>query len=161
MQASSVMLRGRREVRRRLGLPIDSTDEIAPLAPLARQPVDVEDLHDYLESGRTPRQVRMLVFQRRQRAEARRRWPEEYEASDEEYYPAAERHWRGLAASGVPAIRVVPAIVSQLSAFAERVGGSATDSQVKARYAGTVADEVGIAWPPPRNGPCWCGSGAK
>ncbi len=21
--------------------------------------------------------------------------------------------------------------------------------------------QVGIAWPPPRNGPCWCGSGAK
>src|SRR3989442_15446791 len=105
MQASSVMLRGRREVRRRLGLPIDSTDEIAPLAPLARQPVDVEDLHDYLESGRTPRQVRMLVFQRRQRAEARRRWPEEDEASDEEYYPAAERHWRGLGGRGGPASR--------------------------------------------------------
>jgi tetratricopeptide (TPR) repeat protein len=152
MQVSSVMLRGRREVRRRLGLPVDFTDEIAPLAPLARQSVDVEDLHDYLESGRTPRQVQMLVFQRRERAEARRRWPDEYKAPDEEYYPAAERRWRGLAASGVPAIRVVPANVARLSEFAERVGGSATDSQVKARYAGTIADEVGIAWPPPRNG---------
>jgi tetratricopeptide (TPR) repeat protein len=161
MQVSSVMVRGRREVRRRLGLPVDATDEIAPLAPLQQQPVDVEDLQDYLESGRTPRQVQMLVFQRRERAEARHRWPDEYEAPDEEYYPAADRRWRELAASGVPAIRVVPAIVSQLCEFAERVGGSPTDSQVKAQYAGTVADEVGIAWPPPRNGSCWCGSGAK
>jgi tetratricopeptide (TPR) repeat protein len=48
MQMSSVMLRGRREVRRRLGLPADATDELAPPAPLAGQPVDVEDLQDYL-----------------------------------------------------------------------------------------------------------------
>ncbi len=161
MQVSSVMLRGRREVRRRLGLPADATDEIAPLAPLQRQPVDVEDLRDHLESGRTPAQVRMLVFQRGERAEARRRWPAEYAAPDEEYYPAAERRWRELAASGVPAIRVVPAIVSQLCRFAEEVGASPTDSEVKARYAGTVAEERVIAWPPPRNGPCWCGSGGK
>ena len=161
MQVSSVMLRGRREVRLRLGLPVDVTDEIAPLAPLQRQPVVVEDLHDYLESGRTPQQVRMLVFQREQRAEARRRWPDEYHAPDEEYYPAAEHRWRELASQGVPAIRVVPAIVSQLCEFAERVGGLPTDSEVKAQYASTIAEHVGIAWPPARNGPCWCGSGAK
>jgi tetratricopeptide (TPR) repeat protein len=161
MHVSSVMVRGRREVRSRLGLPVDATDEIAPLMPLQRRPVDAEDLHDYLESGRTPQQVRMLVFQRGERAEARRRWPEEYEAPDEEYYPAAERRWRELAASGVPAIRVVPAVVSQLCEFAGRVGGSPTDSEVKAQYAGTVADQTAIAWPPPRNGPCWCGSAVK
>ncbi len=161
MHVSSVMVRGRREVRRSLGLPMDATDEIAPVAPFQRQPVVVEDLHDYLESGRTPQQVRMLVFQRDERAEARRRWPDEYDAPDEEYYPSAERRWRELAGQGVPAIRVVPAVVSQLCEFAERVGGSPIDSNVKARYANAVAEQVGIGWPPPRNGPCWCGSGAK
>jgi tetratricopeptide (TPR) repeat protein len=161
MHVSSVMVRGRGEVRRRLGLPEDATDEIAPLAPLRRQPVAVEDLQGYLKSGQTPQQVRMLVFQREERAEARHRWPDEYDVADEEYYPAAERRWRELASEGVPAIRVVPAIVSQLCEFAEHVGGLPTDSEVKARYAGTVADRVGFAWPPPRNGPCWCGSGAK
>ena len=46
MHVSSVMIRGRREVRRKLGLPVDATDEIAPLAPPQRQPVVVEDVQD-------------------------------------------------------------------------------------------------------------------
>jgi len=161
MQMSSVMLRGRREVRSQLGLPADSTDEITPEPPSARRPVDIDDIREYVESGRTPRQVRMLVFQRGERAEARRRWPQEYQDSDEEYYPAAERRWRELAESGVPAIRVVPATVSQLCEFAERVGGSPTDPETKAAFGETVAEEATIAWPPPRNSPCWCASGAK
>jgi tetratricopeptide (TPR) repeat protein len=161
-QVSSVMVRGRREVRCQLGLAMDATDELAPPAPLQRQPVDPGDLLDYLESGGTPpRQVRMLVFQRGERAEARRQWPEEYSAPDDEYYPAAERRWRELAADGVPSIRVVPARVSQLCQFAESIGGSPTDSDVKSRYAGAVADQHAIPWPPPRNGPCWCGSRVK
>jgi tetratricopeptide (TPR) repeat protein len=161
MHVSSVMVCGRREVRRRLGLPVDATDEIAPHAPLQRQPVDGEQLRGYLESGETPEQVRMLVFQRAERVEARCRWPQEYAAPDDEYYPAKEQGWRELAASGVPSIRVVPMSVSQLCEFAERIGGSPTDSQVKVRYAETVAKQADIAWPPPRNGPCWCGSGVK
>lgn len=161
MRMSSVMVRGRREVRRRLGLPVDVTDEIAPHAPLQSPPVDGEELRDYLESGEAPKRVRMLVFQRAERAEARRRWPQEYEAPDEEYYPAKEQSWRELAASGVPSIRVVPMSVSQLCELAERIGGSPTDSRVKVRYAETVAEQADIVWPPPRNGACWCGSGVK
>jgi hypothetical protein len=146
-------------------LPVDATDEIAPEAPLQppfrRQFVDREDLQEYVESGHIPARVRMLVFQRGERAKARQRWPREYEASDEQYYRATEQGWRELAESGVPAIRVVPAIVEKLCAFAELVGGSPTDSAVKARYAETVPEQACIVWPPPRNGPCWCGSGAK
>jgi tetratricopeptide (TPR) repeat protein len=161
MHMSSVMVHGRHEVRRRLGLPVDATDEMAPEFPLRRPPVDLDDLRDYLDSGRTPRAVRMLVFQRGERGEARRRWPEHYEPSDEEYYSAAERRWRELADSGLPAIRIVPATVSGLCEYAERAGGEPTDPNVKARYSDTIAAQVSIAWPPPRNGPCWCGSGAK
>jgi hypothetical protein len=54
----------------------------------------------------------MIRGRREERAEARRRWRDEYDAPDEEYYPAAERRWRELASQGVPAIRVVPANVS-------------------------------------------------
>src|SRR2546421_4501812 len=78
MQMSSVMVRGRREVRRRLGVPADVTDELASAAPLQRAPVGLEHLRGYMESGRTPAQARMLVFQRGERVEARRRWPQEY-----------------------------------------------------------------------------------
>lgn len=161
MQMSSVLVRGRLDVRRRLGLTPDATDELASAAPPQRQIADVNDVWDAMESGRTPRQVRMLVFQRSERAEACERWPEEYEATGEEYYRAAEHRWRELAAGGVPAIRVVPATVAGLCDFAERTGGSPVDSAVKARYSETIAEQGVIAWPPPRNAPCWCGSGTK
>lgn len=160
MQMSSVMLRGRRDVSQRLGRAPDTTDEIVAAAPLQQRTVDVNDVRDAVESGRTPRQVRVLVFQRPERAEARRRWPQEYEATDEEHYRAAEHRWRELAASGVPAIRVVPATVAGLCEFAERIGESPLDPAVKARYSEMLADST-IAWPPPRNAPCWCGSTAK
>lgn len=160
-QFTSITLRGRRQVRRRLGLPADAMDEIVPVAPLER-PVALEDLRDHLDAGRPPpRLVRALTFQRGERAEARRRWPEEYTETDEEYYPRAERHWREMAARGVPTIRVFPATVAGLVAFAERTGDSPTDTAVKTRYVNTVPEQQMLAWPPPRNAPCWCGSGIK
>jgi uncharacterized protein YecA (UPF0149 family) len=58
-------------------------------------------------------------------------------------------------------MRVVPAIVAELVAFAESLGGSPTDSEVRERYALTVPEERTLRWPPQRNAPCWCGSGAK
>jgi len=167
MKMSSVMVRARREVRRQLGLPADNTDEIAPAAPAQQMaepaglPTTLDEAREHFESGRIPDQLRLLVFQRAERAEARRRWPDAYVDPDEEYFPAAERRWRGLAESGVPAIRVVPATVAGLSEFAERIGESPLDSAVKTRYARLAADQDTIVWPPARNDPCWCGSGAK
>lgn len=158
--AAAIMLRGRRGVRRRLGRPADAMDEIVP-APPSRLPVDLDELAQRAAAGEVPRQVRLLFFPRSERAEARRRWPEVYDSLDEEYYPAAEHRWRELAASGVPAIRVVPARVDALAAFAEGDGGSPTDSAVKARYSQTVPERDTLPWPPPRNGPCWCGAPAK
>jgi hypothetical protein len=161
MQMASATLRERRELRKQLGLPTDATDEAIPVAPF-QQPVDVNELKTHLaEGGTRPREVRMLVFQRDERAEARRTWPDEYEATDEEYYPAAERRWRELADAGVPKITVVPATAAGLAAFATRVGGSATDSTVKVRYTEMINPSQTIVWPPPRNSPCWCGSETK
>nr|WP_196255803.1 SEC-C metal-binding domain-containing protein [Micromonospora sp. WMMC415] len=162
MQMSSVMIRGRREVRQQLGLVPDATDELAPAAPTQRrQIVDVDGVRDAVKSGRVPRQVRMVIFQRQERAEARRRWPQEHAVTDDEHYQAAERRWRELTNSGVPAIRVVPATVTGLCEFADRVGESALDPALKTRYSETLPEEHTIAWPPPRNSPCWCGSTAK
>lgn len=103
----------------------------------------------------------MLTFQRAERAEAQRRWPGEYTQPDEEYNAIAESRWRELAERGVPSIRVVPATVDGLVAFAERTGGSPTDVAVKTRYVNTVPEPQTLPWPPARNAPCWCGSGRK
>lgn len=199
MRMEAVMLRGRRHVRRKLGLLPDAMDEIdcdspwsletdsdgeplrfpvggdgpslllpaaggAPASryPAPRLPADVDELRQLMDEGAAPpRQVRMLVFQRAERAEAQRRWPQEYGDPDEEHFPAAERRWRELAEMGVPSIRVVPATVAGLVEYAERTGGSPTDSDVKSTYSRTFPEENTIAWPPARNAPCWCGSGAK
>lgn len=161
MQMSSVMLRGRRDVRRQLGLAPDVTDELAPTPPSRQQILDVDGVREAAESGRVPRQVRMVVFQRQERAEAKRRWPQEHDTTDDEHYQAAERRWRELADSGVPAIRVVPATVTELCEFADRLGGSPLDPALKARYSESFPQQRMIEWPPSRNSPCWCGSAAK
>ncbi|WP_238007215.1 hypothetical protein KZZ52_37615 [Dactylosporangium sp. AC04546] len=68
MQMASVMVRGRRDVRRRLGLPAGVTGEAVPIAPLERHPVDLDGLRESVDSGQIPSQARMLVFQRHERA---------------------------------------------------------------------------------------------
>lgn len=160
-----VSVRGRRDVRRRLGLPPDATDAIVPTAPFEGRgsvPTSAAELLNQLDDGaRAPGQLLVLTFRRDQRAEARRVWPDEYDTSDEEYYPAAEGQWREMAERGVASIQVVPILVEELVAFAAQVGGSPTDSALKTRYIDTVPAERMISWPPPRNAPCWCGSGGK
>jgi tetratricopeptide (TPR) repeat protein len=158
--SAAMVLWQRRDLRQELGLPMDATDDLVPEPPPAWPPT-WESVADEVASGRVPDQIRMLVFQRAERAEARRRWPQEYTDDDEEHFPAAEARWRGLADAGVPSIRVVPVTVDALEAFARKVGGSPTDSAVKSRFANTVPERETIAWPPSRNSPCWCGAPVK
>jgi hypothetical protein len=160
LQPPSIMLRNRREIRRQMGLMPDTMDEMTPDAPLSPL-ADFEDIRDQAATSRPPREVRMLVFQRDERAQARRRWPDASTEPDEEYYPAAERRWRELSDTGVPSIRVVPMSVADLCEFADRVGLSPTDEETRTSYAQTIPHERMIVWPPARNSPCWCGSGIK
>ena len=134
-----------------------------PTAPL-EGPGGLDRVRELLGAAApSPRrvQLRMLTVQRAERVEVRRRWPEVYTDTDEEYYPAAELDWRARAEQGGPPMRVVPGVVAELVAFAERVGGSPTDSDVKTRYVDTVPVERMLSWPPGRNAPCWCGAGRK
>jgi hypothetical protein len=160
LQPSSIMLRNRRDVRRRLGLTPDVMDKLTPDVPLGPL-TDFEDIRDRAATSGPPREVRMLVFRRDERAEARRRWSDAFAEPDEEYYPAAERRWRELSGIGVPSIRVVPMNVVDLCEFADRAGLSPTEEEARASYAQTIPQERVIVWPPARNSPCWCGSGIK
>lgn len=169
--ATAMMLGGRREVREQLDLIPDVLDGLVPDLPSSAPsvapsrpgaPVTSEDALGMIDAGVTmPGRMRMLTFQRAERAEARRRWPDQYEQPDEEYYAAAEDNWRRLRDSGVPTLVVVAAKVAELVLFASRTGGSPTDPDVKRRYCQSVPDRDTIAWPPARNAPCWCGSAAK
>ncbi len=160
---ASIVVRGRRDVREALGLPPDRMDELVPETPTfpwAQGPQTHEDVLERLESGRSA-PVRVAVFQRAERAEAQRRWPDEYLGTDEEYFAATELGWRDLRDAGAAGITVVPMTVNGLVDFADQIGGSPTDSAVKNRYSTKIAGSAGFSWPPPRNAACWCGSDRK
>lgn len=159
------MLSDRRQLRQSLGLPPDAADDLAERLPnpwLGQGlPTSLEEIDDFIDVGIMPSEVRLLTFQRRERLQAQLRWPGDYEQSNEEYYEAAELRWRELADSGAHKIRLIPASIEQLCEYALSVGGSPLDSDVKAGYARAVDESEIIAWPPERNGRCWCGSDLK
>jgi hypothetical protein len=160
------MLRGRRDLRSRLEQAPDATDElVADPSPWPSSPVNPPDLDAVAQrlvaGGTPPRGLRILIFQRDQRAQARTRWPQIYPDPDDQYYPAAEARWRNLAETGARDMQIVPVTVAELMDFAHRTGADPTDAAVKTRYIQSVSPQAMIPWPPPRNAPCWCGSGAK
>lgn len=159
---AAIVVRGRREVREALGQPPDRMDELVPEPPaLSRpEPSTHSEVRERLEAGESAR-LRTAVFPRGERAEAQRRWPEEYLGTDDDHFTAVELEWRKLRDAGAAGVTVVPLTVSGLVEFADGVGGSPTDSTVKNRYSTQIAPTVGLSWPPPRNAPCWCGSGVK
>ncbi|MDX6211619.1 MAG: hypothetical protein QOF82_706, partial [Frankiales bacterium] len=51
-----------------------------------------------------------------------------------------------------------------LTEFSAQLGLTAVDSDVEEAYLEHLLDSPDareVLWPPPRNAPCWCGSGAK
>ncbi|HYT10654.1 MAG TPA: SEC-C metal-binding domain-containing protein [Mycobacteriales bacterium] len=63
---------------------------------------------------------------------------------------------------GIGRISVVPGTAAGLAGFAERTGGDPLDSAVRQAYVDELVSQGStVAWPPPRNSRCWCGSAAK
>jgi hypothetical protein len=152
----SIALRGRREVRRELGLPSDATDEIVKDPPRGGLEALVE------RAALRPRHAgveRVLIFQREERAEAHRRWPDHYD-DDPVHFIEVERRRRAHAEAGGRAV-IVPGTVAGLVAFADAHGGSPLDEATRTRYCTSIPDGQALPWPPARNAPCWCGSTAK
>jgi len=152
----SMPLRGRREVRRELGLPADATDEIVPDPPEGGLGALLDraarrSRHQGLE--------RVLIFQRAERVEAHRRWPDDYD-DDPGHFTEVERRRRVHAEAGGRAL-IVPGTVAGLIAFADAHGGSPLDEETRRRYCTSIPDDQALPWPPARNAPCWCGSTAK
>jgi hypothetical protein len=139
------LLRRRRNVRVRLGLDPDTLDGVAAEPGRAQYP------------GRT----QFLMFQRDELPEAQRRWPSVFDEVPEEYYARGERVYHDYRDGGLAAIRLVPAKAADLAAFAARVGESAEDGGLRARFAASADPATTLAWPPERNAGCWCGSGRK
>ena len=154
----SIALRGRREVRRELGLPPDATDEIVPDPPEGGLDALLERLAGL--ERRTPHGCRASVDLPACRARrSARRWPDDYD-DDPGHYAEVERRRRARAEAGGRTV-IVPGTVAELIAFAEAHGGSPLDEEVRKRYCASIADARTLTWPPARNAPCWCGTGVK
>ncbi len=135
-------------------------DRLAALSPVGLSPV-----------GRGPvghaalRTACVLYWPREEFTKLLERRPMTADAYGEdhaEHLRQVERTLRRLSEEGVPRVAVGWATVRELEAYAETSGGSPDASDTRSAYAAELA-RTGRAtdWPPPRNGPCWCGSERK
>jgi tetratricopeptide (TPR) repeat protein len=117
-------------------------------------------------AARSPNMLLALAwFPPAELAQARERWPELTEgfgADDDEHRRNVEAALRQYRDAGAPRLAVAPLDVSGLLNDAGRRGLDPGSAEARSTYSAEVA-RLGRAlpWPPPRNGPCWCGSGAK
>ncbi|OIJ93407.1 SEC-C domain-containing protein, partial [Streptomyces colonosanans] len=92
-------------------------------------------------------------------------WPkaaEEYGDDHAGHRRQVERTLGELSEEGVPHLAVAHATLAGLEAHAENIAASPDTSDTRSAYAAELARTGRTTdWPPPRNGPCWCGSGRK
>lgn len=93
-------------------------------------------------------------------------WPsaaDEYGDDHEGHRRQVERTLRELSDEGTPRLAVGRASVSGLTAYTEagEIGSPDTPSARSAYAAELARTGQAVDWPPPRNGPCWCGSERK
>lgn len=161
------VLIGRRRVREALGLPEDALDAATPVPPRLGGPhpfpTATELLDDLADSPVPGVVMRSLFWQRAEVPQVCARWPETFGADgDGDYHRRLEANFRKLAGRGVQRIELVPGSADGLDDFAAQHGSAAETSETRRAYMEDLHGRgCHIAWPPARNGPCWCGSGAK
>ncbi|MFE9094869.1 SEC-C metal-binding domain-containing protein [Streptomyces sp. NPDC007264] len=107
----------------------------------------------------------VLYWPREEFAALLERWPKAAEAYGDDHaghLRQVERTLRDLSEEGAPRLAVGRAALAELEAYAESSHGSPDTPGTRSAYAAELARTGrAAAWPPPRNGPCWCGSGRK
>jgi len=161
----STLAQVRYRVRRDLELPLDEDD--AAVERL-RAGLDDEDPFegpfddDLLEDDDLEEddgEVLALFWRRPEFDELLRRWPSAartYGATWDEHRAATEYLLRTMSDGGQPAALVAGSVADLVEA-SDAAGLSPADPEVHDMYGG-VDD---LPWPPGRNEPCWCGSGAS
>lgn len=93
------------------------------------------------------------------------RWPnvaDSYGDDHAAHLRQVERVLRELSDQGAVRLAVGRATVTGLETHAKGGGASLDTSQARSAYAAELARTGRTTdWPPPRNGPCWCGSERK
>ncbi|WP_344112805.1 SEC-C domain-containing protein [Kribbella alba] len=166
-----MLVRSRRGVRRGMGLAPDDTDQLVPteeeIQELFRRPFpSTEEAMDTLRAHRgVPTEVRILFWPRSEFDAACEQWPDAIDqgASQAQYYRNLETKLDAMASEGARRVSAVPCSVESFAAYLDAAGERPLDSSAARRdYLDARYSEGHYRqWPPPRNQPCWCGSGTK
>lgn len=186
--AKHPLLLGRHRVRRLLGAPHDDWDALADQAnrtPVSldelhdpnrlwalgsENPAELQaeisrlraELGTYREALSRPFPVAVLHWPSTEYTELLSAYPtltSEY-PSYEAHLASIEDSLRELVASGTANIGIVTGTVPSYEAFAASEASSPVDASLLPQYATTLAARGrAVAWPPARDGVCWCGSG--
>ncbi len=151
------LLQQRHRVRRDLNLPHDKQDDLADRleAQLTRRAAEPQSAEADLLFFARPEFDRLLAAQ-----------PELTEVFGPDWDAHRARLEKNLvrqANTGAVGLSVLAASANGLTGYARQHAGEPGDAEIRSRYAQELAAQPGahIAWPPPRNEACWCGSGLK
>jgi tetratricopeptide (TPR) repeat protein len=166
-----VLVRRRRELRSGMGLAPDETDQLVPseeeIQDLFRRPFQSPDEPmDTVRANRgAPTETRMLFWPRSEFEAARERWPNALDqgVSQAQYYRDLEAKLNALASLGTRRVVAVPCSIESFAMHIDATGEHPLESSAARRdYLDARCSEGHyLPWPPPRNQPCWCGSGTK
>ncbi|TDO29993.1 SEC-C motif-containing protein [Kribbella sp. VKM Ac-2527] len=166
-----VLVRRRRELRSGMGLAPDETDQLVPaeedIQDLFRRPFpSVEEAAEAMRAHRgVSAEVRMLFWPRSEFDTARERWPDaiDQDLSQAEYYRDLEAKLDTMASEGAGRVNAVHCSVESFAVYVDTAGERPLDSSAARRdyLDARYSEGHHLQWPPPRNQPCWCGSGAK
>ncbi|WP_165966829.1 SEC-C domain-containing protein [Actinomadura sp. 7K507] len=152
-------LRGRRRVRRALGLQPDALD--------LRSEVQETELAELLDRAEAPSQPNVGSFF--VRSDVARAFAEGLvhgagSTDPSAYFAEVERGWRASSDElGASKLRVLPTTVADLVKYAGDHDRDPKDQQTRADHLMDRLREGAptLDWPPERNAPCWCGSSRK
>ncbi|MGW4394445.1 SEC-C metal-binding domain-containing protein [Amycolatopsis nivea] len=152
---------GRRRVRHALGLPPDELDESVQDLPERAERLDA--LAGAFAQPAPPGEMRVPFWPRAEISRAHEAWPDLVQHADADAAIAdREAANRELSESGIARIVLVPFTTAKLQEFATRTGSDPAAEDTRLACMNEIFEEGGaLNWPPARNEPCWCGSGAK
>lgn len=168
---AGMLVRSRRGVRKGMGLPPDETDRLVPAEEeirelFARPFPSTEEAMDTMRAHRgVPTEVRTLFWPRSEFDAARERWPDAIDqgVSQAQYYRDLQAKLDAMASEGARRVSAVHCSVDSFAVYLGTAGDRPLDSSAARRdYLDARYSEGHYRqWPPPRNQPCWCGSGTK
>ncbi|MBG0563013.1 SEC-C metal-binding domain-containing protein [Actinoplanes aureus] len=151
------LIQARSRIRRELELPVDEHDEMADRMREAAYGVE-PDVDETTGQG-------LLFWPKAEFDRVLLRWPalaDAYGRTWDEHRARLEKELAGRGASGETGLVLFAGLADGLAAFATRMGGDPAEAAIQLGYEDQqLSGSAWAAWPPGRNGPCWCGSGGK